>query len=294
MAKLHFFYSSMNAGKTTHLLQANYNYINDGFNTLLIKPKIDNRFGDDKIKSRLGFEANALPIDSNESLRKTILELHKKNKINFILADEVQFFSYEQIHDLGYLADVHDITVMAYGLRNNFQGHLFEGSRTLFEISNNLTEIKKICHCGQKATMVLRYNSFGQVCREGAEVELGAEDKYVSVCRKDFFNGDIGNQARDSIQKNCNDMSLKQKNILMKEKHANIISKTMEWNFKTAMKFSESDVVVLFKKIEDEIEVITDFNSKAEKQDFIIRINNQEILSKLNITKVALLKSYSV
>lgn len=290
MAKIHFFYSSMNAGKTTHLLQANYNYINDGFNTMLIKPKIDDRFGVDKITSRLGFDATATSIENNGSIKDIVLEEHKKRKIDFILADEVQFFSHEQIHELGYLADQHDITIMAYGLRNNFMGELFEGSKTLFEISNNLTEIKKICHCGQKATMVLRYNQFGEVSREGVEVEIGAEDKYVSVCRKDFFEGDIGNQAREALKNSNIEFNLTQFNRLMTEKHANIISRTMGWNFKIALQFAEPDIVVVLNKIEDEIMRIKSI-VEEEKVDFIRRINNERVLSELNMTKIALMEN---
>lgn len=307
MAKIHFFYSTMNAGKTTHLLQANYNYINDGFNTLLIKPKLDDRFGEEVIKSRLGFSQIAQSISKNESIKELILKEHKKKKIDFILADEVQFFSSKQIHELGYLADRHNITIMAYGLRNNFQGNLFEGSKTLFEIANNLTEIKKICHCGQKATMSLRYNEYGEVIRNGSEVLLGAEDKYVSVCRRDFFEGDIGNQARDSIIANQaksifiknsydvtdQDFNKTQLDRIKKEKNANIIARTMKWDFKTAMTFSEPDFLVVFQKIENEIERIQRSIEKDDKDNFLLKINNQNLLSHLNLTKVALLDCYN-
>ena len=290
MAKVHFFYSSMNAGKTTHLLQANYNYINDGFTTMLIKPKIDDRFGVDKITSRLGCEADAIPIGSEQSIKDLVLKTHKENKIDFILADEVQFFSHKQIHELGYLADQHGITIMAYGLRNDFMGQLFEGTKTLFEISNNLTEIKKICHCGQKATMVLRYDQYGIVAKSGNVVEIGAEDKYVSVCRKDFFEADIGNQARLAIENSKIVFSEKHQKRIKKEKYANIISRCMDWNFKRSLLFSNSDIKITLLKIKSNISESTlIFDSLSD--DSMLKFQTEDLISRLDETYKELYKT---
>lgn len=290
MAKVHFFYSAMNAGKTTHLLQANYNYKNDGFNTFLIKPRVDDRFGVDKITSRLGCDADALPIGNDESIAKIILEKHEKKKIDFIMADEVQFFSEKQILELSYLADQHDITVMAYGLRSDFRGKLFEGSKALFEVSNNLTEIKKICHCGAKATMVLRYDQYGEVARDGNVVEIGAEDRYVSVCRKDFFEGNIGNQAREALQENREKLSNSQYDKLTKERYANILAKTMKWKFETAMEFAVEDISLLIKKIDDEIEAINSTENQLNNVDFTLIIYKEQVLAGLLSSKKELYK----
>lgn len=226
MAKLYFFYSSMNAGKSTHLLQANFNYQTNDHRTLLLKPSIDDRFGEDKITSRIGLDATSISVNKDQNLVDIVKKTLEKQPLKCILLDEVQFFSKEQILQLGVIVDQLNVTVMAYGLRNNFLGELFEGSKKLFEIADNLREVKSLCHCGKKATMVIRYDNEGKIAKSGQEIEIGAEDKYVSVCRKHFFEGDIGNNARKSLTNNKE---------LEKEMFATIIARHLGLNFKEAL-----------------------------------------------------------
>lgn len=256
MAKLYFFFSSMNAGKSTHLLQANFNYKTHNHKTILLKPSIDDRFGASKITSRIGLEEEAISVKKEDSIVDLIKELSKDSPVKCILADEVQFFSKEQILELGIVVDQLNITVMAYGLRTNFLGELFEGSKTLFEIADNLREVKSLCHCGKKATMVLRYDQNGQVCRSGQEVELGAEDKYVSLCRKHFFEGDIGNNARQKL-KNI-DSNIK------KEELATIIARHLGLNFKEALLYVDDNKDLLISKVKNELDWSLDLLAKSE------------------------------
>lgn len=248
MAKVHFFYSAMNAGKTTTLLQTDHNYRVDGFNTLLLKPAIDDRFDVSKITSRIGLEANAIPVKSDENIVDLVKEKLKEQNIRAISVDEAQFFTEKQIHELCYIADRFNISILAYGLKTDFQGKLFEGSKALVELANELKEIKKLCHCQSKATMVLRYNKKGEVLRKGDVVEIGAEDKYVSVCRKHFFEGDIGNLARNSLENSVR---------LEKEKYASIIARNLKWRFKDALNYALEDKKELIEKINNEIKLNT-------------------------------------
>ena len=244
MAKLHFYYSTMNAGKSTHLLQANFNYKTDSHNTLLIKPAIDDRFGETQIASRIGISEKAISVSPSDSLYNLVKEHNQKNHLEAVFIDEVQFFNRDQIHQLSMIVDNLDIPVLAYGLRNNFKGELFEGSKALFEVANNLNEIKTICHCGHKANMVLRYNKDGEVCRDGAEIEIGAEDRYVSTCRKHFIEGDIGNTARSG---------LKETDKLNKEIYASIVSRVLKMTYQDSLDYADSDKNVFLSKLENEI-----------------------------------------
>lgn len=244
MAKLHFYYSTMNAGKSTHLLQANFNYKTDSHNTLLIKPAIDDRFGETQIASRIGISEKAISVSPSDSLYNLVKEHNQKNHLEAVFIDEVQFFNRDQIHQLSMIVDNLDIPVLAYGLRNNFKGELFEGSKALFEVANNLNEIKTICHCGHKANMVLRYNKDGEVCRDGAEIEIGAEDRYVSTCRKHFIEGDIGNTARSG---------LKETDKLNKEIYASIASRVLKMTYQDSLDYADSDKNVFLSKLENEI-----------------------------------------
>ncbi len=244
MAKLHFYYSTMNAGKSTHLLQANFNYKTDSHNTLLIKPAIDDRFGETQIASRIGISEKAISVSPNDSLYELVEEYNQKNHLEAVFIDEVQFFNRNQIHQLSMIVDNLDIPVLAYGLRNNFKGELFEGSKALFEVANNLNEIKTICHCGHKANMVLRYNKDGEVCRDGAEIEIGAEDRYVSTCRKHFIEGDIGNTARSG---------LKETDKLNKEIYASIASRVLKMTYKDSLEYADSNKNIFLSKLENEI-----------------------------------------
>jgi len=186
MAKLHFYYSAMNAGKSTVLLQSNYNYRERGMNTLLLTPKIDNRFGAKKIASRIGLEADAISFDANSDLFDIAKQLHHKEPIHCVLVDEAQFLTRDQVYQLTEIVDQLDIPVLAYGLRTDFKSEPFEGSKYLLAWSESLSEIKTICHCGRKATHVLRLDENGKPIAEGAQIAIGGNDKYVSVCRQHY------------------------------------------------------------------------------------------------------------
>ncbi|BDW89128.1 thymidine kinase [Thalassospira tepidiphila] len=186
MANLFFYYSSMNAGKSTTLLQASFNYRERGMETLLMTVAFDNRFGEGKIASRIGLEAPALLFDANTDMTALILEQVEKGKVDCVLIDEAQFLSKEQVWQLSDIADIHGIPVLCYGIRTDFQGQLFEGSKWLLAWADKLNELKTICHCGRKAGMVLRVDEDGKPVREGAQVEIGGNDRYVPVCRRHF------------------------------------------------------------------------------------------------------------
>ena len=186
MAKLYFYYSAMNAGKSTLLLQSSYNYRERGMETLIFTPALDTRGGAGRVTSRIGLQADARAFDASDDLLKEVAASHARNRVSCVLVDEAQFLSEAQVRQLTEVTDQLDIPVLCYGLRTDFQGNLFEGSRWLLAWSDDLCEIKTICHCGRKATMVLRLDSSGQAVREGAQVEIGGNDRYVSVCRRHF------------------------------------------------------------------------------------------------------------
>ncbi|MGC6517623.1 MAG: thymidine kinase [Candidatus Puniceispirillaceae bacterium] len=184
MAKLYFSYSAMNAGKTTILLQASHNYGERGMTTLLLTASLDNRAGIGTIASRIGLSAQAETFDKDTDLISLISDTHKASSLSCVLVDEAQFLTSAQVWALASVADHLNIPVMCYGLRTDFQGNLFEGSATLLAVADNLREIRTICHCGSKATMVVRQTQGGDVIREGDQIEIGGNDKYVSLCRK--------------------------------------------------------------------------------------------------------------
>ena len=186
MAKLYFYYSSMNAGKSTALLQSSYNYRERGMNTLVLAPEFDDRFGVGKVASRIGIEAEAAPFRPADNLLEMIAEQRAQGPLHCVLIDEAQFLTKEQVFQLGEVTDKLNIPVLAYGLRTDFQGEPFEGSKYLLAWSDNLKELKAICHCGSKATMVVRFDASGQAVREGSQIEIGGNDRYVSMCRKHF------------------------------------------------------------------------------------------------------------
>ncbi len=186
MAKLFFYYSSMNAGKSTALLQSSYNYRERGMNTLVMAPQLDNRYGSGKVKSRIGIETSATVFSKDDDLFEVIAAQNSKETLHCVLVDEAQFLTREQVFQLGDVTDRLNIPVLAYGLRTDFQGEPFEGSKYLLAWSDNLNEIKAICHCGSKATMVIRLDSEGKAVTEGSQVEIGGNDRYVSMCRKHF------------------------------------------------------------------------------------------------------------
>lgn len=188
MAKLHFYYSAMNAGKTTLLLQSNYNYQERGMSTLLFTPEMDIRFGEKKIASRIGLEAEANTFDTQTDLFLTVKNFIQHEKIHCVLLDEAQFLTQAQVFQLTEIVDLLDIPVLTYGLRSDFQGNPFEGSKYLLTWAESLSEIKTICHCGKKATMTLRINPNGEAISEGEQIGIGGNESYVSVCRKHFKN----------------------------------------------------------------------------------------------------------
>jgi thymidine kinase len=188
MAKLFFNYSSMNAGKTTVLLQSAHNYRERGMNPLLFTPRLDDRFEVGVIKSRIGLQAEAVVFDADTDLfERTSAELDNRN-IHCVLVDEAQFLSKDQVYQLTEVVDRMNIRVLCYGLRTDFQGELFEGSQYLLAWADELQELKTICHTGKKATMVVRVDEHGYAIREGSQVEIGGNDRYVSVSRKEFKN----------------------------------------------------------------------------------------------------------
>ena len=186
MAKLYFYYSSMNAGKSTSLLQSSYNYRERGMNTLIMAPAIDDRYGIGKITSRIGLESEAITFSPDDDHFELVRKRLHEAPLHCVLIDEAQFLRKAQVFQLGEVTDALDVPVLAYGLRTDFQGEPFEGSKYLLSWADNLKEIKAICHCGSKATMVIRMDSEGRPVRDGQQVEIGGNDRYVSVCRQHF------------------------------------------------------------------------------------------------------------
>ena len=186
MAKLYFNYSSMNAGKSTMLLQANHNYMERGMNPVIYTSNLDSRFGKGEIVSRIGLKSKSNTFDVKTDIYNDILTFKENNLIDCVLIDEAQFLTKNQVDQLGKIVDVLDIPVLAFGIRTDFQGNLFEGSKYLLAWADNLKEIKTVCHCGRKATMVLRVDDEGSIVSDGSQIEIGGEERYVSVCRKHF------------------------------------------------------------------------------------------------------------
>lgn len=186
MAKLYFYYSSMNAGKSTALLQSSYNYRERGMNTLVLAPVVDDRYGRGKVKSRIGIESEATTFGPDDDLLEIVRDHVADEPLHCVLIDEAQFLTKDQVFQLGEITDKLNIPVLAYGLRTDFQGEPFEGSKYLLAWSDNLKEIKAICHCGTKATMVVRLDENGAAITEGSQIEIGGNERYVSMCRKHF------------------------------------------------------------------------------------------------------------
>jgi thymidine kinase len=186
MAKFYFYYSSMNAGKSTALLQSSYNYRERGMNTLVLAPDFDDRYGVGKVTSRIGLETSATTFTSDEDLFRLISGKNKEAPLHCVLVDEAQFLTKEQVYQLGEVTDDLSIPVLAYGLRTDFQGEPFTGSKYLLAWADNLMELRAICFCGGKATMVIRLDEDGNAITQGSQVEIGGNDRYVSMCRKHF------------------------------------------------------------------------------------------------------------
>jgi thymidine kinase len=187
MAKLYFYYSAMNAGKTTNLLQSAYNYYERGMRTLILTPALDNRYGEGIVASRIGLKSQAQRFHGEAdlyALAKADIAAH--GDLHCVFVDEAQFLSKAQVWQLSDVVDQLNIPVLAYGLRTDFRGELFEGSRYLLAWADSLEEIKTICHSGRKATMVVRVDEQGRAITEGPQVEIGGNERYVSVSRAEF------------------------------------------------------------------------------------------------------------
>jgi thymidine kinase len=192
MAKLYFYYSSMNAGKSTTLLQADFNYRERGMETMLWTAALDNRFDSGVITSRIGLQSAAHVFASDTDLFEAVAKEQTKRSVSCVLLDEAQFLSKEQVFDLAAIADELGIPVLCYGLRTDFQAELFPGSATLLGIADALIEIKAVCHCGRKSTMNLRVDVDGKAVKEGAQTEVGGNDRYDALCRKHFMEATRG------------------------------------------------------------------------------------------------------
>ena len=188
MAKLYFSYSTMNAGKSTVLLQASHNYGERGMKTMLFTAELDNRSKVGNISSRIGLSEKASTFNNNDNLFSSVEERLNTDKISCVFVDEAQFLTEKQVWELSDVVEILNIPVMCFGLRTDFQGKLFEGSSSLLAIADELKEIKTICHCGKKANMVVRVDSNGKVLKEGAQIEIGGNEKYISLCRKHWKN----------------------------------------------------------------------------------------------------------
>jgi thymidine kinase len=193
MAKLYFNYSTMNAGKSTSLLQASHNYHERGMQTYLMTAKMDTRAGKGKIASRIGIEENSDTFSPQENLFEKIKIKLKKDKISCILLDEAQFLTKDQVWALARAVDDLGVPIMCYGLRVDFMGELFPGSAALLALADEMREIRTICHCGKKATMVVRLDSTGKAMTAGDQVQIGGNETYLSLCRKHY---------REAIQDN--------------------------------------------------------------------------------------------
>lgn len=187
MAKLYFYYSSMNAGKSTTLLQADFNYRERGMETMLWTAALDNRYDAGVVTSRIGLQAEAHKFAPETDIWTEITSEHSKRMLACVLVDEAQFLSKQQVFALARVTDEAKIPVLCYGLRTDFAGELFPGSATLLGLADNLIELKAVCHCGRKSTMNLRVDAEGKAVIDGAQTEIGGNDRYVAMCRKHFM-----------------------------------------------------------------------------------------------------------
>ena len=187
MAKLYFYYSAMNAGKTTTLLQSAHNYHERGMRVLILTPRLDDRAGSGTVASRIGLKAVGHAFTTDDDLERLVHEdIAANGRLDCVLVDEAQFLAKPQVWQLSEVVDALHVPVLCYGLRTDFRGELFPGSAQLLGWADNLVEIKTICHCGRKATMVVRVKADGTAEREGAQIEIGGNERYVPLCRRHF------------------------------------------------------------------------------------------------------------
>nr|WP_217906376.1 thymidine kinase [Vibrio sp. JPW-9-11-11] len=183
---MYFYYSAMNAGKSTTLLQSSFNYQERGMTPVIFTAALDDRFGVGKVSSRIGLQSDAHLFSADTDLYQEIAALNEVEKRHCILVDECQFLTKDQVYQLTEVVDKLHIPVLCYGLRTDFLGELFEGSKYLLSWADKLVELKTICHCGRKANMVIRTDENGVAIKEGDQVAIGGNDKYVSVCREHY------------------------------------------------------------------------------------------------------------
>ncbi|ANW25260.1 thymidine kinase [Vibrio coralliilyticus] len=186
MAQMYFYYSAMNAGKSTTLLQSSFNYQERGMTPVIFTAALDDRYGVGKVSSRIGLQSDAQLFRPDSDLYQDIAALNEVEKRHCILVDECQFLTKEQVYQLTEVVDKLNIPVLCYGLRTDFLGELFEGSKYLLSWADKLIELKTICHCGRKANMVIRTDEHGNAIAEGDQVAIGGNDRYVSVCRQHY------------------------------------------------------------------------------------------------------------
>ncbi len=200
MSKLYFTHAPMNGGKSAHLLMKAHSFLENDTPILCLKPSIDNRENCEKINSRIGLSIECLTIDIDDNIYLIIndycsnMEGMGQPIPKWILCDESQFFTEEHINQLAKIVDILDINVMCYGLRNDFTGHLFEGSKRLFELADNIEEIKLSCKCGKKAIINARIDEYGNILREGEQILIGGNESYKSMCRQCFFKNKDENE----------------------------------------------------------------------------------------------------
>lgn len=186
MAQFYFYYSTMNAGKSTALLQSSYNYQERGLHTLIFTAEIDQRFAAGRVTSRIGLSAPALLFNEQTALFPLIRQHNAQRKVHCVFVDESQFLTRQQVAELSDVVDLLDIPVLCYGLRTDFRNELFSGSHYLLAWADKLIELKTICYCGRKATAVVRIDEAGHVLHEGEQIVIGGNERYVSVCRKHY------------------------------------------------------------------------------------------------------------
>jgi thymidine kinase len=209
MAKLYFYHSVMNAGKSSDLLRARYSYLENGFKVMLFSSVLDNRSGVGVVSSRDGKSAPAYPIGQDENIFDLVEAANGQDHVHVVMVDEVQFMTAEQIVQLSDIVDRLGIVVMTYGLKNNYQGDLFGPAvQKLLAVANEIREVISTCHCGRKAIMILKYNMDGSVVRDGEVVETGGESRYVSVCRPHFKSETLGPVAERKIADHANPLKV--------------------------------------------------------------------------------------
>jgi len=191
MAQLYYRYSTMNAGKSIELIKVAYNYEERGKNVLTLMPGVDNRYGVGLITSRIGIQREALVVDHDTDILDLFLRENAKGKIDCVLVDECQFLRKHHVQELVEIVDSLEVPVLAYGLKNDFRNELFEGSYYMLVYADKIEEIKTICWCGRKATMVARVVD-GKFVKQGEQIVVGGSDMYVSLCRKHYNDGRLG------------------------------------------------------------------------------------------------------